>query len=66
MKTVVRFTTADRAYLAIEAIELRGIYACPSAVANHAAMKCCVRDAMLGTANDALKAFNLSPEVTTK
>jgi len=66
MKTVARFTTADRAYLAIEAIELRGIYACLSGCKSRGYEVLLVRDAMLGTANDALKAFNLLPEVTTK
>ena len=65
MKTLARFTTADRAYLAIEAIELRGIYACLSGCKSRG-YEVLVRDAMLGTANDALKAFNLLPEVTTK
>ena len=66
MKTVARFTTADRAYLAIEAIELRGIYACLISGCKSRGYEVLVRDAMLGTANDALKAFNLLPEVTTK
>jgi len=65
MKAIAKFETAARAELALDALSLRGIYGCLSGCKSRG-YEVLVREAVQGTANDALKAFKLSPEVTTK